>query len=230
MLFNIGQVGIPPALLQKVHAGSALSTAESDIIGRVPQIGHDLLARIPRLQRVARIVLYQRKGLDGSGPPYDGTPGREIPIESRILRVLIELAAAQASGVAVHRAMARMAASHGEYDLEVVAAAQRCLGLEPKDHHAQTPRAFRLSELRSGDVLASDVRTIHGLTILNQNTRIIPIHLERLQAFAELNGIEEPVFIRASSSGKDNSMTEPAVPELRAMGSSHDIGQLVGDC
>jgi len=46
---------------------------------RQVRIAHDLLANIPRFNDVARIVLYQEKGYDGSGPPDDQLRGEDIP-------------------------------------------------------------------------------------------------------------------------------------------------------
>ena len=65
-----------------------------------PQIGHNLLSHIPRLESVAAVVLYQNKNFDGTGFPSDKTAGEDIPIGARILRVLqdlLEYESAQAS-------------------------------------------------------------------------------------------------------------------------------------
>src|ERR1039458_7436990 len=91
MLSQIGTVTIPPALIEKSRAGQELTKVEQDILARVPKTGADLLANIPRLESVARIVLYQQKHYDGSGFPVNFVRGEDIPIGARILKVLIDL-------------------------------------------------------------------------------------------------------------------------------------------
>src|ERR1051325_5119813 len=71
MLSQIGMVTIPPAVLQKIRASHRLTGAEQDMLTRVPKIGAELLANIPRLEPVSKIVLYQQKHFDGSGFPLD---------------------------------------------------------------------------------------------------------------------------------------------------------------
>jgi response regulator RpfG family c-di-GMP phosphodiesterase len=48
------------------------------MLTRVPEIGHRLLAKIPRLESVAEMVLYQKKNYDGTGFPKEPISGEEI--------------------------------------------------------------------------------------------------------------------------------------------------------
>jgi len=96
MLCPIGCVSLPAELNQKAREKLALTGAEKDALARVPQVGHDLLSKILRLESVARIVLYQNKNFDGTGFPSDAVKGEEIPVEARIIRVLTDLAQIEA--------------------------------------------------------------------------------------------------------------------------------------
>ena len=58
-LAQVGLVTIPPVVVLKARAGHPLSEAEQEMLERVPEISHNLLINIPRLDPVARIVLYQ---------------------------------------------------------------------------------------------------------------------------------------------------------------------------
>ena len=71
MLSQIGCVTIPQLVLAKTRAGRPLAGAEADMVARIPQIGHDLLSHVPRLESAAAIVLYQNKNFDGTGFPSD---------------------------------------------------------------------------------------------------------------------------------------------------------------
>jgi len=75
-----------------------------------------LLANIPRLEAVARIVLYQHKHYDGSGLPADAIRGEDIPIGARILKVLMDLLELEAQKMPKAAALALMQQRQGWYD------------------------------------------------------------------------------------------------------------------
>jgi len=87
MLCQIGYVTIPSEVLHKYRVNLTLKAEETDMIDRVPRTGADLRAHIPRLEGVARAVLYQGKNYDGTGFPTDAVAAGEIPMGARVLRV-----------------------------------------------------------------------------------------------------------------------------------------------
>ncbi len=82
-LAHIGQVTVPPELVLKTRIGQPLNERELEMLARVPAIGANLLAQIPRLEEVSKIILYQNKRFDGSGFPQDGVAGHDIPLPAR---------------------------------------------------------------------------------------------------------------------------------------------------
>lgn len=83
LLHDIGKIGVPDRILLKK---SALDAHEWEIMRRHPVIGHDILAKIPFLQRAAVIVLSHHEHFDGSGYPF-GLTGGAIPQGARIFAV-----------------------------------------------------------------------------------------------------------------------------------------------
>ncbi len=79
MLSRIGAVTMPYTVLENNFLGKELSPVEQSMYGRFPQIGHDLLANIPRLQDVANITLYHQRRFDGGGSPKHPSAGDKIP-------------------------------------------------------------------------------------------------------------------------------------------------------
>ncbi|RMF86633.1 MAG: response regulator [Planctomycetota bacterium] len=61
MLSQIGCVAVPAQILEKVYNGEELKPQERDIYESHPKLARELLAKIPRLERVAEIVGYQEK-------------------------------------------------------------------------------------------------------------------------------------------------------------------------
>jgi ferrous iron transport protein B len=82
-LHDIGKISVPEHLLVKP---SRLTREEFRTIQQHVRTGADLLAAIPGLDEVARIVRHHHEYWDGKGYP-DGLAGEDIPIESRILCV-----------------------------------------------------------------------------------------------------------------------------------------------
>ena len=126
MLSQIGFVTIPPGVIQKARAGHGLSGQEKDMLTQVPTIGAELLSNIPRLNTVAKIVLYQNKNYDGSGFPIDSVAGEDIPIGSRILKVLSDLLQLETKETPKATALSLMQNRTGLYDPRVLAAAFAC--------------------------------------------------------------------------------------------------------
>jgi response regulator RpfG family c-di-GMP phosphodiesterase len=198
LLSQIGIVSLPPNLVEKVRRGLQLNAAEEEMLRRVPQVGADLLANIPRLESVARIVRYQEKHFDGRGVPADSLKDEQIPLESRIIKVLTDLIQLE-SGTTNGKpeAMEEMRSRAGWYDPTILDAAAQFFQLAPtsSSQPRTNVRARTIAELRPGDVLRSDVRTKDDILIAASGNRISPLQLERLRNFAAVMGLKEPVYI-----------------------------------
>jgi response regulator RpfG family c-di-GMP phosphodiesterase len=198
MLSQIGCVTIPQTVLEKRHFGRLLAKAEADMLTRVPQIGHNLLSHIPRLESVAAAVLYQNKNFDGSGFPQDAIAGEHIPIGARILRVLQDLAAYESTRVSRTKALEKMTQCPGRYDPRLLDAmvAVFDICLERTTSADTESLSVGINELRVGWTLAGEARTRNGVCIVPAGTRISPMLMEKLRNFAELGELEEPMKVR----------------------------------
>jgi response regulator RpfG family c-di-GMP phosphodiesterase len=64
-LSQIGCVVVPPEIMEKIHSRRPLSATEQDMFRSQSLLGHKLLAKIPRLEKVARMVAQQESAWDG---------------------------------------------------------------------------------------------------------------------------------------------------------------------
>ena len=198
MLCPIGCVSLPPELSRKAHADLGLTGAEKDALARVPQVGHDLLSKIPRLEAVARIVLYQNKNFDGTGFPADAVKGEEIPLEARLLRALTELAYLESTKIPRYKALEQMRQQPGLFDLKVLEAVTRCFEVATAAQPevvAKSPVALEFAELHAGHVLSADIVTVQNILIVAAGTKITPLILERLRNFASISGLKLPIHV-----------------------------------
>jgi HD-GYP domain-containing protein (c-di-GMP phosphodiesterase class II) len=81
LLHDIGKIGIPDAILLKP---AGLTRDEYEIMKSHPTLGARILAGIPGLESVVRVVLHHHEMVDGRGYP-DGLAGEDIPLGSRII-------------------------------------------------------------------------------------------------------------------------------------------------
>ena len=81
---DIGKIAIPDAILNKP---GPLTAAEYEVIKRHTVVGEQILAPVPVLAQVRRIVRHDHERWDGSGYP-DGLAGRSIPVGARIVLVV----------------------------------------------------------------------------------------------------------------------------------------------
>ena len=83
LLHDIGKLDVPASILTKP---APLDDQEWDVMRRHPQVGYDLLQKLPRFSGAASLVLAHHEAFDGSGYP-NGLQGDEIPIGARILAI-----------------------------------------------------------------------------------------------------------------------------------------------
>ncbi len=202
LLAPIGYLTMPASLLEKVRADQPLSTTEQDLLDRLPEIGANLLAPIPRLEPVAAIVRYQRKRFDGQGLPADPLAGEDLPIGARILKVLGDLAALESPAGDKAQALITMKQQAGAYDPRVLDSAFACFDVYLRDTETHPPAIYPhpLHDLSVGQILAANVETTRGILVASAGTELTAIVLQRLRNFAQLNPIREPVYVRKRTS------------------------------
>ena len=83
LLHDIGKIGVPDNILRKP---AALSESEWVTMKKHPEFGARIVAGIPFLEDVARIVRHHHERWDGRGYP-DGLAGEDIPLGARIFAV-----------------------------------------------------------------------------------------------------------------------------------------------
>lgn len=84
LLHDIGKIGITDNILLKP---AKLTEEEWKVMRTHPQVGYDILGKVPALQEAAQVVLTHQEKFDGTGYPT-GLKGEEIPLGSRIFAIV----------------------------------------------------------------------------------------------------------------------------------------------
>ncbi len=188
MLSHIGYITLSQVTVEKIYHGFDLNPGEEAQLIAMPSLCESLLANIPRLEEVRAILFNQRKNYDGSGLPDNGLSGEQIPLGSRILKILFDFDTFEAQGQDLGLALESMRARQGHYDLKLIEEFSKIRGTTLTDIEI---RHLALGDLQIGMQFAEDVRTATGLLVIPRGSEVTETLLERIRNFSGL--VEKPV-------------------------------------
>lgn len=190
MLSQVGCVAVPAEVMHKAARGEPLSPDEDAVFRRHPQIGRDLVAKIPRLERVARMIAGQFGPLD---PPVASasTDESEVTRETLILMDVVEFEQLTAAGHDADAAVHLMRANRPEHDERTM----RALAAIPVA--TEDVRFVSVSQLVDGMIFEEQVHTKTGLVLVGQGHEVVEALRQRLEAYASSPlGVREPIRVR----------------------------------
>jgi response regulator RpfG family c-di-GMP phosphodiesterase len=184
MLSQLGCVALPPDTLERVHLGQRLSEEESAMVGRVPRLTEQMLARIPRLENV-------RAMLGGFGVRFASetisVQTAEDPIlrGSMLLRVAADFDSLEQRGIDPALALHMMRTTKGVYDPEVLDALASVRGVSRRLTESHD---IALDDVVAGMVIAEDVRTDKGSLLVARGYEVTAGFVERVRNYPGMQG------------------------------------------
>ncbi|WP_085372292.1 HD domain-containing phosphohydrolase [Magnetospirillum sp. ME-1] len=194
-LARIGEISVPSEVLARHRSGSRLAPVEEEMLARVPETGAALVRKIPRMAPVADAIAYQEKWFNGKGLPQDGKAGQDIPLNARILHVLLALDAI-GSGELTRSGFAALEKMPGRFDPAVLTAAARGLSAMVVDEASFTRLEIPSTGLRPGDYLEAQLELENGKLVLAAGQTITDALFVRLQNLHKMYKFREPVRVR----------------------------------
>jgi len=185
MLSQIGCVTVPPDTLEKLYKHQPLNAAEEAILVSQTQVGHNLLAKIPRLENVAQMVAQQKA-------PWSDTAGARDTVKTgaQLLKIASDFDEHVMRGVGFATALAQMAASR-DYCPDFVRALEK---LQVEESKSET-RWLSLVQLKPGMIVSAGIYSQTGLLLLAQGQEVTESAIARLSSFSSLFGIIEPISV-----------------------------------
>ena len=199
MLSQLGCLALTPDTALRIEQGEELAPYEREMAAKLPDIGAQLLSKIPRLEDVAKMVAYQAKGFDGTPPPEGGPSGRDIPLGGRILKIAADFESEVSKGLSWGQALIELERKRHLYDPELLRVLEREIGRT----EGRIPQRVKVNQLMSGMVFAQDVHSKGGLLLVREGASASPIIIARLQNYAEMVGVEEPILIQGQYQEED---------------------------
>jgi len=189
MLSQIGCIILPPGVLDKVRTGERLEGEELQLYMQHPFIASDLIRKIPRMEKVADMILYQEKHYDGKGVPFDPVRGDDIPLGARILKVVLDFDLLESRGYSRRDSVYKMAERKGRYDPKVFKAFLEVLQLE--EHYKI--KKIHIEELFPFMILLEDVVALNGMVLLKTGHEVTETIIEKLRLMDKTHGIKQPI-------------------------------------
>jgi len=191
MLCRIGWVILPENLQNKVAQGQALTEEEERLYRQYPEVGAELLSRIPRMERVAEAIRYQEKHYDGGGFPEDSRKGEAIPFGARLLKVVLDFDRALSAGLNHEEALGRLHWNRKHYDPHILEALEAVLG------NGETHEVIEIDVpgLADGMLLHQDITTLDGRLLVRKGQQVSPTVRRLVYNFWENKNIRIPILV-----------------------------------
>ena len=190
MLSQIGCIAISPETIEKIFSGRQVLVEEEEAYKRHPQIGYELISKIPRLEEVAEIIARQQDLQKNTGFQGDEQAQRLIQMGSRILKLVLAYEKLTYSGKTPADAMAVLKNSEREYSPKLLAKFFQIVESEPQPAKMDVRKIYP-REVAVGMVLAKDIITSSGSVLVKSGTKINPFLFEILHDSSKSEYSEE---------------------------------------
>ena len=198
MLSQIGCIAISPETIEKIFSGRQVLVEDEEAYKRHPQIGYELISKIPRLEEVAEIIARQQDLQKNTGFQGDEQAQRLIQMGSRILKLVLAYEKLTYSGKSSVDALAELKKSEREYGPKLLEGFSRIVESEPKTAQMKVQKIYP-RDIAVGMVLAKDIITSSGSVLVKAGTKINPFIFEILHDSSKSEYSEETfaVFVPA---------------------------------
>jgi response regulator RpfG family c-di-GMP phosphodiesterase len=192
MLSQVGCVSLPDSVLKKVQRGESLGMDEAKLYASHPQLGHDLVSKIPRLKRIADIIALQRVGYDSEKLAGKEFEYRDIAMRAGFLRAALDYDALVEKDRRPEHGVQDMLNRPRVYEPRVLEALVQ-IANEERDGSVHD---VSLSQLREGMVLAEGIINSSGDVLVTKGHEVTKWLLERLRhQMAVGRSICEPIRV-----------------------------------
>ncbi len=192
MLSQLGCLTLPGDIVRRAIKGRDLSDKEAAIFRSHPSLAAEMVLRIPRMESVSEIIAYQDKHFDGQGYPDDERKEEDIPLGSRILKVLLDFDVLVQSGESKAKAMEELNRRRGWYDPAVLTALDLALGDEVRYDQEEST----IYGLQPGMILGQNVLSVRtGRRVLSEGQELSQSLISSLVNYNRAYGVQQPIKV-----------------------------------
>ena len=197
LMHEIGKVSLPDEII--LLAESELENNQKATRLKHVEVAADLISTIPSLQQIGDIVKHQYERMDGSGYP-DHLIGSNIPIESKILRVVNEydkllLGRINGEQCSPNLAQQIMKRDKGAFDENIMQTYFHMLFEYKFQGQSELEFCISTHQLESGMTLARDIQGIGHANLLTKHTELSQRHIDKLRQYEMDRNLVLNVFV-----------------------------------
>ncbi len=189
MLSQIGCVSVPHEILEKYYRGAPLKSAEKKMVTEHPEVGYDLVRRIPRLQNVAEMIRAQQKNFARRAGGVDFKSEDRGALGGNILKVALDFDSLMSQDISRRAALGNL--RQGGAVGEMVDALEGFQYLFDKD----LIKSVKVAALTTAMIIAEDVFTTDNVLLASRADRVSDAVIRRLKNFAMSTGVVEPIKV-----------------------------------
>ena len=197
LLSQIGAVILPGDTLSKLYSDVPLTPNEQKLFEEHTSVARNLLANIPRLGSVARMVEAQQHVFTRSAPEDDWSGENMVELGGHLLKVASEFDQMIMRGITPKSALGIMESQPEEFVPEIV----KALGTLKLEPAGRSSREVAVRELDTTMILNDDVRSTSGMLLANKGQEVTFTLLYRLRAAAKSVGVAEPISVSVERPG-----------------------------
>lgn len=195
-LIFAGKLFLSEILISKPVLVNGIVT--NDEMAKIPENTRILLSKVPNFEDVTNILYHLYENFDGSGIP-DKLKGWEIPLESRILRVLLdyENLLIKNQGRESKTIDALFVEARRLYDFRIIAMLDQYFAYQNINNKSANQREIPIltSELKPDQILSRNLYTNAGLKLISAGTKLTTESIEMLINMTKDDAIIGSIFI-----------------------------------
>ncbi len=206
MMSQLGCVTLDPETIDAVYAGRTLSPGERARYEAHPQVAHDLVAHIPRMEPIAWMIAHQNRpaAVDTDLLNRDMA---DMRLGAEILRVVLTFDELVRTGNSRTEAANKVARQNRDLDPRIFHA---LVELQPESDKREV-RSCSTEDLSIGMILEQDVRTSGGLLLVAKGQEITFPLILKLKNFHEKGAAPDTVTVSVATCSNADKAQKPAV-------------------
>lgn len=198
MLSQIGCITVPEETLQKISKCEPLNEAELYSYHQHPKIGHDLIAKIPRMENVADIIANQNRRINDD---TDSQPRTDMIDEktrgARVLKVVLDFDKLLDAGNLPHNAYKELSMRVGWYDPVILNVLKELIDEGSEEFVSME---IDVRELKPGMILDQAIFSNKRVLLLSEGQEITLPLIMRLINFSDSGTIARLVNVKVPTS------------------------------
>ena len=193
MLSQIGCVTVPESIFRKIANCVPLSSKELSLYYRHPQIGYELIARIPRMKMVAEIIAHQNFRLCDYEAEKTQLLGNMTVRCAQILKVVLDFDKLLYLGNSPHEAYRGIALHEDWYDSTILTAIEELLDEKVAEYEVEK---VDVEDLKLGMLLEENIWVTDDTEIIERGREVNLFLMAQLKSYVKSGHIPPQVSVK----------------------------------